>query len=100
MHDPIDTTKRLLGEPPKLRGFSRDLRIDVCRGIALWFIFLNHVPNNIGSWLTLRNYGFSDTAEVFVFISGVTCAMAYGRARRCEGWSAVISRSLRRSWDI
>jgi hypothetical protein len=35
-----------------------------------------------------------------VFISGVTCALAYGRARRCEGWSAVISRSLRRSWDI
>jgi hypothetical protein len=101
MHDRIDTTKRLVGEPPPaLKEFSRDLRIDVCRGIALWFIFLNHVPNNIGSWLTLRNYGFSDTAEVFVFISGVTCALAYGRARRCEGWSAVISRSLRRSWDI
>ncbi|XIA63597.1 OpgC domain-containing protein [Bradyrhizobium sp. TZ2] len=101
MHDRIDTLKPLVGEPPpELRGPGRDLRIDVCRGIALWFIFLDHVPNNIGSWLTLRNYGFSDTAEVFVFISGVTCALAYGRARRCEGWSAVISRSLRRSWDI
>jgi hypothetical protein len=22
-------------------------------------IFLDHIPNNIGSWLTLRNYGFS-----------------------------------------
>ena len=101
MHDRIDTPKPLVGEPPpELKGLGRDLRIDVCRGIALWFIFLDHVPNNIGSWLTLRNYGFSDTAEVFVFISGVTCALAYGRARRCEGWSAVISRSLRRSWDI
>jgi hypothetical protein len=101
MHDRIDTPKPLVGEPPpELKGLGRDLRIDVCRGIALWFIFLDHVPNNIGSWLTLRNYGFSDTAEVFVFISGVTCALAYGRVRRCEGWSAVISRSLRRSWDI
>jgi hypothetical protein len=101
MHDRIDTPKPLVGEPPpELKGLGRDLRIDVCRGIALWFIFLDHVPNNIGSWLTLRNYGFSDTAEVFVFISGVTCALAYGRVRRCEGWSAVISRSLWRSWDI
>jgi hypothetical protein len=101
MHDRIDTPKPLVGEPPpEFKGLGRDLRIDACRGIALWFIFLDHVPNNIGSWLTLRNYGFSDTAEVFVFISGVTCALAYARARRCEGWSAVISRSLRRSWDI
>jgi hypothetical protein len=101
MHDRIDTPKPLVGEPPpEFKGLGRDLRIDACRGIALWFIFLDHVPNNIGSWLTLRNYGFSDTAEVFVFISGVTCALAYARARRCEGWNAVISRSLRRSWDI
>jgi hypothetical protein len=99
MHDRIHTTKPLIGEPPP-EGFGRDPRIDACRGIALWCIFLDHVPNIIGSWLTLRNYGFSDTAEVFVFISGVTCALAYGRARRCEGWSAVISRSLRRSWEI
>ena len=101
MHDRIDTPMPLVGQPPpELKGFGRDLRIDVWRGIALWFIFLDHVPNNIGSWLTLRNYGFSDSAEAFVFISGVTCALAYGRACRCEGWSAVISLSLRRSWDI
>jgi hypothetical protein len=35
-----------------------------------------------------------------MFVSGVTCALAYGKARRCEGWSGVISRTLRRSWDI
>ena len=86
--------------PPEFKGVGRDLRIDACRGIALWWIFLDHVPNNIGSWLTLRNYGFSDAAEIFMFISGVTCALAYGRARQREGWSGVISRSLRRGWDI
>jgi hypothetical protein len=80
--------------------FGRDPRIDACRGIALWWILLDHIPNNIGSWLTLRNYGFSDASEVFMFLSGVTCAMAYGRARRAEGWSGVTRRSLRRAWDI
>jgi hypothetical protein len=101
MLDQIHTPKPLVGEPPpQLNGLGRDLRIDACRGIALWWIFLDHVPNNIGSWLTLRNYGFSDAAEVFMFVSGVTCALAYGKAWRCEGWTGVIRRTLRRSWDI
>jgi hypothetical protein len=101
MHDRTHSSKISVGEiPPELKGLGRDLRIDACRGIALWCIFLDHVPNNIGSWLTLRNYGFSDAAEVFAFISGVTCALAYDGARRREGWSGVISRSLRRGWDI
>jgi hypothetical protein len=101
MLDRTHTSKPLVGaRPPELKESGRDLRIDACRGIALWCIFLDHVPNNIGSWLTLRNYGFSDAAEVFMFISGVTCALAYGSARGREGWSGVIGRSLRRGWDI
>ena len=100
MHDRTVTSKPLVGEPPELKDVGRDLRIDACRGIALWCIFLDHVPNNIGSWLTLRNFGFCDTAEVFMFVSGVTCALSYGKARRSEGWSGVISRTLWRTWDI
>jgi len=100
MHDRVTIPKFEVGELPELKGQDRDLRIDACRGIALWFIFLDHVPNNIGTWLTLRNYGFSDAAEVFMFVSGVTCALAYGRARRREGWTGVFCRTLRRSWDI
>jgi hypothetical protein len=57
-------------------------------------------PTTSEAGLTLRNYGFSDAAEVFMFISGVTCALAYNRARQREGWSGMISRSLRRGWDI
>ena len=82
------------------RSLDRDVRLDLCRGIALWFAFLNHVPDNIGSWLTLRFYGFSDSAEVFMFVSGATCALAYGRVRRRDGWSAVAGHTLRRSWEI
>src|SRR5437899_2359710 len=100
MHDRIASSKLTVGELPELTGQGRDLRIDACRGIALWCIFRDHVPHNIGTWLTLRNYGFSDAAEVFMFVSGVTCALAYGKAWRCEGWTGVIGRTLQRSWDI
>jgi hypothetical protein len=100
MHDRTATPKPLVGALPELKGYGRDLRIDACRGIALWCIFLNHVPDNVGSWLTLRNYGFSDAAEVFMFLSGLTCALAYGKARQSGGWTGVIGRTLWRSWDI
>ncbi|MGF6427375.1 MULTISPECIES: OpgC domain-containing protein [Bradyrhizobium] len=100
MHDRTATPKPLVAALPELKGYGRDLRIDTCRGIALWCIFLDHVPNNIGSWLTLRNYGFSDAAEVFMFLSGLTCALAYGKARQSGGWTGVIGRTLWRSWDI
>lgn len=100
MHDRTATPKPLAAALPELKANGRDLRIDACRGIALWCIFLDHVPHNIGSWLTLRNYGFSDAAEVFMFVSGVTCALAYGKVWSCEGWTSVIRRTLRRSWDI
>lgn len=100
MHDRTAIPTPWVGALPELKGYGRDPRIDACRGIALWCIFLDHVPNNIGSWLTLRNYGFSDSAEVFMFVSGVTCALAYGKARWCEGWTTVIRRTLWRSWDI
>ena len=43
----------------------RDLRLDFFRGLALLFIFLNHIPNNVVSWLSNRNYGFSDATETF-----------------------------------
>ena len=100
MHDRTTIPKLTFGKLPEPKSQARDLRIDACRGSALWFILLDHVPNNIGSWLTLRNYGLSDAAEVFMFVSGVTCALAYGKALRFEGWTGVIRRTLRRSWDI
>ena len=100
MSDRSAISRPLVDELPELKDFDRDLRIDACRGIALWWIFLDHIPDNIGSWLTPRNYGFSDAAEIFMFVSGVTCALAYGKAWRREGWTGVIGRTLRRSWDI
>ena len=75
----------------------RDLRLDAVRGLALWFTFVDHVPNNVLSWLTIRNYGFSDASEVFVFVSGYACMIAYGGALRKQGWATTVVRAIRRA---
>jgi hypothetical protein len=84
----------------RIDGDRRDLRLDAFRGLALWFICLDHIPDNVVAWLTLRNYGFSDTTEVFVFVSGYTCMLAYGGALREQGWLTTVTRALRRGWEI
>ena len=56
---------------------ARDTRLYLFLGLANWFIFLDHIPNNMVSWITLRNYGFSGAAELFVFITGYTAALTY-----------------------
>src|ERR1044072_768616 len=65
--------------PPSVSP-GRDLRLDLFRGLALWLILLDHIAQNIVNWITIRNYGFSDAAEIFVFISGYTAAFVYGRS--------------------
>ena len=84
----------------RLPGAERDLRLDLFRGVALWGIFLDHIPENIVNWLTIRNYGFSDATEIFIFISGYTAAFVYGRAMRERGFLVASARILRRAWQI
>lgn len=79
---------------------QRDLRLDFFRGLSLWFIFIDHVPFNRISWLTVRNYGFSDAAEIFVFISGYTAAFVYGRMMREQGFVVAGARILKRAWQL
>jgi hypothetical protein len=79
---------------------GRDLRLDLFRGIALWLIFLDHIPSNAVSWITIRNYGFSDATEIFVFISGYTAAFVYGRAMLSDGFIVSAARILKRAWQI
>lgn len=57
---------------------SRDTRIDVLRALALISIFINHVPGQILENVTTKNFGFSDSAEGFVLISGISIGLAYG----------------------
>src|SRR2546421_10169693 len=79
---------------------GRDLRLDLFRGLALWLIFVDHIPSNIVNWITIRNYGFSDAAEIFIFISGYTAAFVYGRALFESGFVIATARVLRRVWQI
>ncbi len=92
---PLATDHPLAAASPE-----RDLRLDLFRGVALWLIFLDHIPQNIVNWFTIRNYGFSDATEIFIFISGYTAAFVYGRAMRERGVVIASARVLRRAWQI
>jgi hypothetical protein len=94
---PLPTVAPLSAAPAAI---ERDLRLDLFRGIALWLIFLDHIPENIVNWITIRNYGFSDATEIFIFISGYTAAFVYGRAMRERGFLIAGARILRRAWQI
>ena len=75
-----DATGALLG---------RDARLDMFRGLALVMIFINHVPGTIYESFTNRNFGFSDAAEAFVFMSGMAAGLAYSnRFRAGNLWAA------------
>jgi len=79
---------------------SRDLRLDFFRGLALIFIFIDHIPENILSYFTLEAVGFFDAAEVFIFISGFTAALAYGRRLIDKGALYATAQVLRRAWQL
>ncbi|MDB5617529.1 OpgC domain-containing protein [Tardiphaga sp.] len=79
---------------------ERELRLDLFRGLALWLIFIDHLPPNILTWFTIRNYGFSDATEIFIFISGYTAAFVYGRAMLEQGTVVASARIFKRVWQI
>jgi hypothetical protein len=79
---------------------SRDLRLDFFRGVALIFIFVDHIPENILSYFTLEAFGFFDAAEVFIFISGFTAALVYGRRLVEKGAVYATAQVLRRAWQL
>lgn len=84
----------------QLPAEGRDLRLDLFRGIANWAIFLNHIPNITLIWITTRNYGFSDFAEVFVFIAGYAAAIVYAKTMATQGFAAGTSRLFARAWQL
>ncbi|WP_231423660.1 OpgC family protein [Pseudomonas sp. Leaf59] len=79
---------------------GRDPRIDFFRGLALIFIFWDHVPHNPLGQITLRNFGFSDAAEVFVFLAGYASVLAYGKVLQREGYWIAALKILRRTWVL
>src|SRR3954463_12323199 len=74
----------------------RDKRLDLVRGLAIWFIFLDHIPNNAVNWITLRNYGFSGAADLFVFVSGYVAAVVYAKMMLERGFVIGATRIFKR----
>lgn len=82
------------------QAVERDLRLDFFRGLGLWMIFLDHIPDDVVAWLTLRNYGFSDAAEFFVFISGYLAGYIYGPIIAAGNFLAATKRLILRAWQM
>ena len=79
---------------------GRDVRLDLFSGLANWAIFLDHIPHQMLSWITIKNYGFSDAADLFVFISGYTAAFVFGRVMIERGYAAAASRLAKRAFTL
>src|ERR1700736_6860316 len=83
-----------------LAANGRDVRLDLFRGIANWFIFLDHIPNNVVSWITVKNFGFSGAADLFIFISGYAASIVYARMMLERGFVVGATRLFKRVWQL
>jgi hypothetical protein len=95
-----DTPPSVKFEGPAVPSPQRDLRLDFFRGLALIFIFIDHIPENVLSYFTPQAFQFYDAAEVFIFISGYTAALVYGRTLALQGGFYATAQILRRAWQL
>ncbi|MGH7041254.1 MAG: OpgC family protein [Acetobacteraceae bacterium] len=81
-------------------GHGRDLRVDFFRGLALWWIFVDHIPGNVMATYSLHNVALCDAAEVFVLLAGFGATKAYGGAMDRHGWLYGGADALKRAWVL
>lgn len=84
----------------EIAAHEGDLRLSLLLGIAAWFLFLDHVPHNAVSALTLRNFGFSGATDLFVFVGGYIAAVLYGKMMVERGFVVTATRIFRRVWQL
>ncbi len=78
----------------------RDPRLDFFRGLALFIILIAHVPFDEWALFIPARFGFSDATEIFVFLSGMASALAFGRLFDRHGLLMVSARIGFRIWQI
>lgn len=83
-----------------LAAFQHDSRLYLALGIANWSVFVDHIPHNVVSLLTLRNFGFSGAADLFVFVVGYGVAIIHGRMALERGYLVAATRIFRRVWRL
>ena len=84
----------------ELAARDGDLRLCLLLGLAAWFLFLDHVPHNAVSLLTMRNFGFSGATDLFVFVGGYTAAILYGKMMLERGFVVTATRIFKRLWQL
>ena len=84
----------------ELASRDGDLRLCLLLGIAAWFLFLDHIPHNAVGLLTMRNFGFSGAADLFVFVGGYTAAILYGTMMLERGFVVTATRIFKRLWQL
>ena len=77
-----------------------DPRIDLLRGLATWYLFLDHIPHNLVNLLTIRNFGFAGAADMFVFVSGYAATVFFGKMALDRGFVVTATRIFRRTWQL
>ncbi|WP_208435346.1 OpgC family protein [Bartonella phoceensis] len=81
-------------------AFHRDTRIDVFRSLALLTIFINHIPGTLYEFLTHRNFGFSDSAEVFVLLSGISLGLSFHAGLQQRPFAFIVRKLWYRAFQL
>ena len=81
-------------------GARRDLRVDFFRGLALWWIYTDHIPGNVLADYSLHNFAMCDAAEVFVLLAGYGAGLAYGGTLNRQGYLYAAADTLKRAWTL
>ena len=79
---------------------GREARLDFFRGIAMFIIFIAHVPLNPWNDFIPARFGPSDATEMFVFCSGFASAIAFGGSFRRHGFAIGTLRIVHRCWQV
>jgi hypothetical protein len=86
-----------VNDPSTDGSHRRDLRIDFFRGAALYVILIDHISFNPLTRFTYHRFGFSDAAEAFVFLSGLSCGIAYYLVLKRRGFKGLIAAVAKRA---
>jgi hypothetical protein len=74
--------------------------IDFWRGAVLIAIVIDHIPGNLLENWTPRNFGLSDSAEAFVFLSGLSVGLIYLPRAFKHGLEPVAGGCLKRALKL
>jgi hypothetical protein len=82
------------------RSATRDLRVDFFRGLALWWIYTDHIPGDVLGGYSLQNFAMCDATEVFVLLAGYGAGLSYGMRLNVQGYISSAADVMRRAWTL